>query len=118
MLCPKGRVCPSWACKEATEHVATGVEKMCWSVEEAGCVPCINAAVLIKRLVVFAKRESKGVGVRHVSRLRMQFALRFFPVLPHMHDAKEISHRLFRETCVLHWKSFLGRLWLRSMIGF
>ena len=54
---------------------------MCWSVEEAGCVPCINAAVLIERVVALAKRESKGVGVRHVSRGLLQgirFANRFF----------------------------------------
>ena len=56
-------MCPSLACMEATQHIALGVEKMCWWVEEAGCVPCINAAVLIERLVVLAKRESKGVGV-------------------------------------------------------
>ena len=78
----------------------------------------INAAVLVERVVVLAKRYSNGVGVRHVSRLRMQFALRCVPVLPHMHVAKETSHGLFRETCVLHLKSFLGRLLLRSMFGF
>ena len=39
MLRPRGRVCPSQARKEATEHVAIGVEKKCWWVEEAGCVP-------------------------------------------------------------------------------
>ena len=77
-----------------------------------------NAAVFIERVVVLAKRDSNGVGVRHVSRLRMQFALRFVPVLPHMHVAKEISHCLFRETCVFHLKSFLGKLLLRSMFGF
>ena len=77
----------------------------------------INAAVFIERVVVLTKRDSNGVGVRHVSRLRMQFALQFFPVLPHMHVAKEISHGLFRETRVMHLKSLLGRLWLRSMFG-
>ena len=57
----------------------------------------INAAVLIERVVVLAKRESKGVAVRHVSRLRMRVALRFVPVLRDMHVTKETSHCTFSE---------------------
>ena len=49
------------------EHVAIVVKKKSWWVEEAACVPFIDAAVLIERLVVLAKRDSKQVGVRHVS---------------------------------------------------
>ena len=64
-------MCP-FACKDATEHVTIGVENMCWWLEEARCVTFINAAVFIERVVVLAKRDSNGVGVRHVSRLRMQ----------------------------------------------
>ena len=45
----------------STLHLAS--KRCVGGVEEAGCVPCINAAVLIERLVVLAKRESKGVGV-------------------------------------------------------
>ena len=58
----------------------------------------IDAAVFIER-----------VGVRHVSRLRVRVALRFVPVLPHMHVAKETSHCTFSErafcTCRVSWVS-------------
>ena len=61
-------MCPSWACKEAG-RVATVVKKKSWWVEGGGRLrSLIDAAVLIERLVVLAKRESKGVGIRHVSR--------------------------------------------------
>ena len=93
-------MCFSWACKEAG-RVATVVKKKSWWVEGGGRLrSLIDAAVLIERLVVLAKRESKGVGVRHVSLGLLhgvRFANRFFFSL--MHVPKERLPFVFFRKC-------------------
>ena len=66
--------------RRCTRHQETQVTRGT-TTPSTSITPCINAAVLIKRFVVLAKRESKGVGVRHVSLGLLQgirFANRFF----------------------------------------